>query len=102
MKKIDTSSCYVALSHAILSDIKHRIPKSADDFGDDETVGLCVKRKDHSIFSGDPNDSFGIFLGKDNNNNYIIGINELGYKFKFVSGESFESLESLKQNWILD
>jgi len=102
MKKIEINECYQALLRAVGANKKQRIPKSAEDFGDDETIGLCVKRSGRDIFEGDPNDSFGIFLGKDSDNNYIIGINELGSKFKFVSGESFESLELLKQHWILD
>ena len=104
MLKIDSNACYKQLMKMPISNIKikTRIPKTQDDFGDDQTVGLCLKRRNRCIFSGDPNDSFGLFLGLDDNNKYIVGINELGHKFKFVGGESFDSIEDLKDDWVLD
>lgn len=102
MHKVDSEYCYNQLNRVAMLDLQRRIPTSQDDFGDEGTIGLCLKRRGRDIFSGDPNDSFGLFLGLDDNDRYIVGINEIGSKFKFVAGEAYESLADLKIDWVLD
>lgn len=102
MHKIEVSDCYEQLEKVARACFNSRIPTHQDDFGDEGTIGLCLKRRGRNIFSGDPNDSFGLFLGLDDNNRYIVGINKLGSKFAFVAGEAYESLTDLKIDWVLD
>lgn len=102
MQKIETELCYAQLEKAAFSHVRSRIPNSQDDFGDEYTVGLCVKRKGVNIFEGHPDDTFGLYLGVDANNRYIVGINKLGARYEFVSGEAFDSLVDLKEKWTLD
>jgi|TARA_B110000503_G_C6872373_1_gene299222 hypothetical protein len=78
-----------------------RIPTSNEDYGDDETIGLCLKRKFKNLFEGDPNDKFAIFLGQKDNK-FIVGVNQLGSKFNFSACETFDSREEMIEEWILD
>ena len=76
-----------------------RIPTSNKDYGDDETIGLCLKRKNGNLFEGDPN--VAIFLGEANDK-FIVGVNQLGSKFNFSACETFDSKEEMIEEWILD
>lgn len=102
MQKIEVAACYEQLEKVANAGFSSRSPSNQDDFGDEQTIGLCLKRRGKNIFQGDPDDSFGLFLGLDDNNRYIVGINKLGSKFAFVSGEAYESLADLKIDWVLD
>lgn len=81
--------------------IESRVPKSQNDFGDEKTTLLCLKRKGVDIFEGDPNNKFGIFLG-EHENKFVVGVNDIGNKYKFNSCEVFDSEVEMKQTWVLD
>jgi hypothetical protein len=98
--RVSSNVAYETLENAPVFGIK-RIPKSKYDYGDDETIGLCLKRKNGNIFEGDPNDKFGIFLGKKDSK-FIIGVNNLGSKLNFSACETFDSKEEMLEEWVLD
>lgn len=78
---------------------ERRIPRDINDFGDNETVGLKVKRNGRTFFQQQDHD-FGVYLGYVNGQ-YHIGTCEI---MSFVPSEleSFATLEELKQQWELD
>lgn len=78
-----------------------RIPVAADDFGDDETIRLCLKRVGFRIEKSDPNDSFGMFLGCYQTK-YVVGVQQFGTRTKFLKTEEFDSVDELKIYWQLD
>ncbi len=74
-----------------------------DDFGDQETVGKHLKRR-YIEFSDYEEYDFAIYLGKHESvlgTKYIVGIKNYEGN-RLISGESFNSLEELKEAWILD
>jgi hypothetical protein len=76
-----------------------RKPVSAFDFGDQETVGLCVKRCGKNIENFVDHD-FGIYLG-ESYGKFHVGTMKI-MEFKPEKLESFSTLEELKQQWMLD
>jgi hypothetical protein len=77
-----------------------RQSKDQFDFGDDRTVGKCLKRRYLSFYDYQENLDFGRFLGK-HQDKWVVGIvNE--DSSQLVGGEVFDSLEDLKQAWELD
>ena len=79
--------------------MKKRIPQDREDWGDEETVGLMLKRRDFNWNTSAPNDSFGTYLGK-NDNKYVVLQLSLFYQ---PSGElAYDSVESMKAEWVLD
>lgn len=76
-----------------------RTPTAADDFGDEMTVGLCVKRQSHNMATSDPNDSFGFYLGQ-HADGFVIGVHDLF--FRPSAAEVYPTLEDLKADWRLD
>jgi hypothetical protein len=74
---------------------KKRNPKSELDFGDEETVFLNTKR----ISEKEP--QFGKYLGQLNNRKWAIGIKDFA-TWSIIDIEMYDTLEELKQNWILD
>lgn len=76
-----------------------RSPKSEYDFGDEKTVGLKLKRAGKAFDYFNDHD-FGYYLGYYGGK-YHVGTHVI---LSFVPSklESFDSLEELKENWILD
>lgn len=89
------------LIHKMNGIIESRVPTSQNDFGDDKTALLCLKRKGIDIFEGNPNDKFGVYLG-EHENKFVVGVNDIGSKYKFNSCEVFDSEVEMKQTWVLD
>lgn len=98
--RLDSSVAFEALLNSTLLGLR-RIPKNSEDYGDDQTVGLCLKRKNVNVFEGNPDDKFGIFLGKQKDK-FIVGVNKLGSKFNFTACETFDNLNEMISEWILD
>jgi len=78
---------------------KKRSPKNECDFGDEQTVGLKLKRSGKSFNSLGDHD-YGVFLG-ENDGQFHVGTMEI-LSFTPSKLESFDTLEKLKQQWILD
>ena len=79
-----------------------RSPQNKQDFGDPETVGLCLKRVGLHLGSTDysEDESFGKFLG-EHPDGWVVAMDKLDWSG--CSGcEVFPSLEALKQRWELD
>lgn len=75
-----------------------RVPVSEMDFGDEATIGLQVKtRKPPKDLS---DHDFGFYLGYCDGQ-WHVGTHEIG-TFRPTKLESFDTLEELKQKWILD
>jgi len=100
MIRSDATLAYTALLDAPAF-AEPRIPTDALDFGDSQTIMLSLKRRKTNIFAGDPNDKFGVFLGK-NKEKFVVGVHNIGNKFQFNASEAFESLEEMKAEWQLD
>lgn len=77
-----------------------RIPTAPFDYGDGATVGLNLKRNSYDFGSGDPNDVFGIYLGK-HSDGYVVGIKKLDFS-GFSACEIFETIGDLHAEWRLD
>ncbi len=78
---------------------KKRIPTAINDFGDEATVGLNIKRMSKN-FSEFTDHDFGVYLGYVRNK-YHIGTCEI-LSFAPSKLESFNTLEELKKQWGLD
>lgn len=78
---------------------KRRVPKDYMDFGDDHTVGLCLKRQSYTHQS-DPDNSFGVYLG-EHNEGFVVAVKAL-CEPKFTGCEIFSDLYDLQQEWRLD
>lgn len=86
------------ISEAPIFGVKRRA-LSEDDFGDDLTAGLHLKRRvPHTPHHGDHD--FGIYLGKVDNQFHVGTM--LVLSFMPSKLESFNTLEDLHNNWILD
>jgi hypothetical protein len=70
-----------------------REPISAEDWGDDETIGLQLKRRGMKGLGGDKD--FGVFLGGTK-----VGIKNFDFSVKEIL--TYDSVEAMKQEWILD
>lgn len=68
--------------------------KTPDDWGDDATIGVHLKRKNTNIISAKESD-FGRFLGGT-----LVGIKN--WEGRIISGELFDSLDELKSIWVID
>jgi hypothetical protein len=101
--RLNSKAAYEALINAPMFPMfgEARIPKSSKDYGDDKTVGLCLKRKNVNVFKGDPDNNFGIFLGKQEDK-FIVGISKLGSKFDFTGCETFDDFNEMVSEWVLD
>lgn len=78
---------------------KMRKPKSAEDFGDDKTIGLKLKRRGKPFMDLGDYD-FGFFLG-EYRDQWHVGAHMI-MSFNPDRLDSYDSLEDLKENWILD
>ena len=76
-----------------------RKPKSESDFGDERTVGLKLKRAGKR-FEDFTDYDFGYYLGWYKER-YHVGT-QIVLSFEPSRLESYNSLEELKENWILD
>lgn len=74
-------------------------PRDSLDFGTDGKAGGHLKRRYVPFNEVDDNSDFGIYLG-EHENKWIVGI--INLDFKFIGGESFDSLGELKDVWELD
>jgi hypothetical protein len=72
--------------------------QSAHDFGEQDTVGLHVKRMGTSI-EDDCEDAFGRYLGQ-HDAGYVVLVTFIDYRPKAI--EIFDTLEELKKQWRLD
>lgn len=82
---------------APLTGIK-RIPQNIDDYGDDATVGMRLKkRKERCTFM---DHDYGVYLGTYNQQ-YHVGTCECG-SYMPSRLVSYRSLEDLKKEWLLD
>lgn len=79
--------------------VKTRTPQSASDFGDVETVGLCLKRRGYTIADDAP-EPFGRYLGQ-HGDEFVVGIVPVT-GFDIVGIEVYTTLDELKQEWQLD
>lgn len=77
-----------------------RTPYAPFDYGDDKTVGLNLKRNSYDFGSSDPDNVFGIYLGK-HNDGYVVGVKKLDYS-GWSGCEIFDSLGDLHAEWRLD
>lgn len=77
-----------------------RVPANNNDFGDLKTLMMHLKRRNIKFLELRDGD-FGIFLG-EHKGKWIVGILAEGFSKRLISGESFDSLEELKQTWELD
>jgi hypothetical protein len=78
---------------------QHRIPADAHDYGDQDTVGLHMKRNTFDIGDVAADDVFGLYLGK-HPDGYVIMVTDV---FSRPTGaEVFETLEEMKAEWRLD
>lgn len=87
----------VIMNSAILG--RKRIAKSANDFGDDATVGLQLKRLRKTMANYEDHD-FAFYLGMVNGK-FHVGTHEIG-TFMPTKLESFDNLDDLKREWELD
>lgn len=71
------------------------------DFGDNETVHASLKRLDASFLKCNPDDSYGVYLGKIDGQ-YAVGVHRLGDKYNFTKVELFESTDEMYAEWMLD
>ena len=78
-------------------------PNNRGDFGDDDTVGLNLRRIGLSFDLPQefkPDESFGVFLGR-HGDQWVVAVKKFDYSG--MSGcELFDSLESLQRRWELD
>ena len=86
-------------ANAVMSDEK-RLPNGPFDFGDEQTVGLHMKRVGKNILELGEFD-FGLYLGEVDGQ-WVVGIKDMMTTLPLVGAELFESLEDLKQEWQLD
>ena len=79
-----------------------RSPAGRGDYGDDETVGLCLRRIGTNLCSHDfdKDDSFGRYLGQ-HPDGWVVGISKMDYS-GWAGCEVFEDLDSLRRTWELD
>ena len=77
-----------------------RKAKSETDFGDQKTVGLKVKAIDKSYDELEDHD-FGVYLGYYNGQ-YHVGTNKILDLLEPSKLVSYDTLEELHENWILD
>jgi hypothetical protein len=76
-----------------------RQPTGPDDFGDETTVGLHLKRRGVNLGNASDADSpFGRYLGL-HDDGYVVLATGL---FNVSHIETFDSLEELKEDWQLD
>ena len=83
----------------VMSDEKRR-PSGPFDFGDNETIGLHMKRSGKSLLELGEFD-FGLYLG-EHEGKWAVGIKDMKTKLPLVGAELFDSLEQLKEEWQLD
>lgn len=69
--------------------------KSYNDWGDEASYGICLKRIGNNFYN-DKMDDFGIFLS-----NKIVGVQHL-LSYEFLYFEIFDSIDELKQHWECD
>ena len=74
-----------------------RRPKSKEDFGDQETVGLHLKRREFPECE-DNQGPFGRYLG-EHDGTYVVAVTGV---FDFLYGIAYDSLEELHKEWVLD
>lgn len=72
-----------------------RKPQNAEDWGDQDTVGVCLKTRDHGSTC-----QFGRYLGLIDGK-YWIGT-FLADAFTPGPALGYESIEDMKKDWILD
>lgn len=77
---------------------KPRPAKHKDDFGDQESVGLCLKIPGMKAMSLGF-DRFGTWLGR-HGDKYVVGI--VGPNRELTGCEIFDTLDEVHQRWILD
>ncbi len=77
---------------------KPRKCKDSYDFGDQASVGVELKPLGSSPQS--PGNKFGRYLGK-HNIGYVVAVYD-GCSWQISSGEVFETLDEMKQVWMLD
>lgn len=77
-----------------LSMHKHRVPANKQDFGDDSTVGLTVRRTAPNFSKVNP-DARGVFLGASDGK-YLVRLRERSMELMY------DDIEALKADWELD
>jgi len=76
-----------------------RRPTSTQDYGDQDTVGLHMKRNTFDIGDVAADDVFGLYLGK-HHDGYVIMVTDIWSKPN--GAEVFETIEEMKEEWQLD
>jgi hypothetical protein len=110
MKRYDSKLAYEALMNCPLSPdakIPARIPKNQLDYGDDKTIGCCLKRRNRDVLAKDVGNRFGVYLGKhkiesDGIERFYVGINTFSSRYNFSATESFDDLQEMINEWVLD
>lgn len=74
-----------------------RVATSSDDFGDEATVGLHLKRR--RKIDRDANGDFGIFAGEVDGT-WLVAIKNAVWRIE--GAEAYSSLKELKEAWELD
>lgn len=79
-----------------------RSPKDPFDFGDDDTVGACVKKVGKTFYELGLGD-LGFYLGlSERTKKYIVGLRSNVPGIPLAGAIEFDSLEELKCEWMLD
>lgn len=76
-----------------------RIPQNQDDWGDDKTIGLQLKKRDFDFNNSDPSDSFGMYLGSYDNKYVVV---RYGLLYEVLDAVVYDSQEEMKKDWVLD
>lgn len=95
----DAKNLYQVMMDAPMFGTKRK-SHTPQDFGDDATVGKCLKVIGKTLLDEYKDYDFGMYLGKQNGK-YHVGMCEM-MSFTPSKLESFDSLESLKEKWELD
>lgn len=97
-RRRDAREAIAYAKQTVLPDQPRR-PTSPHDYGDQDTVGLHVKRNRFDIGDVAADDVFGLYLGK-HHDGYVILVTDI---FSKPNGaEVFETIEEMKAEWQLD
>ena len=107
---IEPSTCLPERATAasrLFATTSRRIPTHRDDYGDNPTVGLHLKRRNlekYPLFDPtiDPasRPDFGIYLGQQSDG-FVVALKDL-FMTKCIGIEVFETEEALHEEWTLD
>jgi hypothetical protein len=82
-----------------------RKPRDAEDWGDQATIRMQLKRKGRTLETAQDGD-YGVYLGDHSawaqkKPAYVVGLKPIT-SFKLIGVEIFSSVEDMKAEWMLD